>query len=137
MAYTKQTWADSDPSKPVSAARMGHVEDGIEATAIVADGAATQASSALSGSTANTTKITDMAGAWRPWFERQGIITGLATGTYVMGSSNSSVPSPPSAFAQYIGGNPFYFDPADYAVSGFTQKLRWRGHVTQGSSTQT
>jgi hypothetical protein len=47
MAYTKQTWADSDPSRPVSAARMTVIENGIEATATVADGAATQASTAL------------------------------------------------------------------------------------------
>lgn len=34
MAYTKQTWADDDPTKPLSAARMAHIEDGIEAATL-------------------------------------------------------------------------------------------------------
>jgi hypothetical protein len=37
MAYTKQTWVDNNLSYPVSAARMGAIEDGIEAAANVAD----------------------------------------------------------------------------------------------------
>ena len=37
MAYTKQIWADNNLSYPVSAARMGAIENGIEAAAIVAD----------------------------------------------------------------------------------------------------
>jgi hypothetical protein len=48
MAYTKQTWVDNNLTYPVSAARMGVIEDGIEATAIVADAAA--AAAALAGS---------------------------------------------------------------------------------------
>jgi hypothetical protein len=31
MAYTKQVWVDNDTSKPVSAARLSHIEDGIAA----------------------------------------------------------------------------------------------------------
>jgi hypothetical protein len=37
MPYTKQTWVDNNLSYPVSAARMGAIENGIEAAAIVAD----------------------------------------------------------------------------------------------------
>lgn len=37
MAYSKQTWVDNNLSYPVSAARMGTIENGIEAAAIVAD----------------------------------------------------------------------------------------------------
>jgi hypothetical protein len=37
MAYTKQTWVDNNLSYPVSAARMGAIENGIEAAASVAD----------------------------------------------------------------------------------------------------
>lgn len=38
MAYTKQTWHDSPATDtPLSAARLGHIEDGIEAAALVAD----------------------------------------------------------------------------------------------------
>jgi hypothetical protein len=33
MAYTGQTWVDNDPSKPLSAARMQHIEDGLTAAA--------------------------------------------------------------------------------------------------------
>lgn len=41
MAYTKQTWHDSPATDtPLSAARLGHIEDGIEAAALVADTAA-------------------------------------------------------------------------------------------------
>lgn len=29
MAYTKQTWANDDPATPLSASRLGHIEDGI------------------------------------------------------------------------------------------------------------
>lgn len=29
MAYEKQTWNNDDPSTPLSAARMDHIEDGI------------------------------------------------------------------------------------------------------------
>lgn len=42
MAYEKQTWNNDDPETPLSAARMGHIEDGIAG----ADSAATQAKSA-------------------------------------------------------------------------------------------
>lgn len=38
MAYSKQSWADGDPSKPLSAARMNHIEDGIEAAALSGGG---------------------------------------------------------------------------------------------------
>lgn len=39
MAYTKQVWADDDVTKPVSAARMDHIEDGIlNAHALIAAG---------------------------------------------------------------------------------------------------
>ena len=30
MGYTRQTWQDNDPLYPVSAARMTHIEDGLE-----------------------------------------------------------------------------------------------------------
>lgn len=33
MAYTKQTWNNDDPSTPLSAARLTHIEDGIAAKA--------------------------------------------------------------------------------------------------------
>lgn len=31
MPYAKQTWADLDPARPLSAVRMNHIEDGIAA----------------------------------------------------------------------------------------------------------
>lgn len=40
MAYEKQEWRDNSPATPIDAARLGHIEDGIEATAVVADKAA-------------------------------------------------------------------------------------------------
>src|SRR5699024_6347573 len=48
MAYDKQTWNNDDPSTQLSAARLGHIEDGIAGAAAAAptaqsaaDGAAT------------------------------------------------------------------------------------------------
>lgn len=44
MAYTKQTWTDgSTGGTPLSAARLNHVEDGVEAAAAAADAEATRA----------------------------------------------------------------------------------------------
>jgi len=34
MAYEKQEWRDGDPSTPLSAARLNHMEDGIEAASL-------------------------------------------------------------------------------------------------------
>jgi hypothetical protein len=50
MAYDKQTWADQpDTSTPITAARLSHLEDGIEAAAVVADAAAPLESPAFTG----------------------------------------------------------------------------------------
>lgn len=38
-AYTKQTWQDYTPSYPVSATRMGHIEDGVYSAQGTADAA--------------------------------------------------------------------------------------------------
>ena len=41
MAYVKQQWVDGyDGKTPVTAARLGHIEDGVEAAATTADSAA-------------------------------------------------------------------------------------------------
>lgn len=46
MAYEKQTWKNDDPSTPLSAARLGHIEDGIGAAADDAAAAQTTAGNA-------------------------------------------------------------------------------------------
>lgn len=51
MSYTPQAWADNDPSKPVSAARVTYIETGLAAVASTADAAQTSAAAALSAST--------------------------------------------------------------------------------------
>lgn len=33
MVYVRQIWADEDPDRPVSAARMNYIEEGLEAVA--------------------------------------------------------------------------------------------------------
>jgi len=68
MAYVKQTWTDgSGGGTPVSAARLAVIEDGIEATAIVADAGAADATTALANAaTAQgdaTTALADAATA--------------------------------------------------------------------------
>lgn len=47
LGYSKQTWIDDNPNTPLSAARMGYIEDGIEAAAAAADDASTAASDAV------------------------------------------------------------------------------------------
>ena len=39
MAYSKQTWVDNDASRPISAARLGVIEEGIRTAHVTADGA--------------------------------------------------------------------------------------------------
>lgn len=46
MAYSPQTWTNEDPATPLSAARLTHIEDGIQAAAQVADDAADTADNA-------------------------------------------------------------------------------------------
>lgn len=38
MAYEKQTWVDGDKTKPLSAARLTHIEDGIASIPAGVDG---------------------------------------------------------------------------------------------------
>jgi hypothetical protein len=49
MAYSKQTWVNDDPSKPLSAGRMTHIEDGLFIAAATADSAAAAALAAQGG----------------------------------------------------------------------------------------
>src|SRR4051794_17583944 len=44
MAYSKQSWVNNDSGTPISATRLNHVEDGIEAVHNKADGLASVAS---------------------------------------------------------------------------------------------
>jgi hypothetical protein len=48
MSYSKQTWSDNNVAYPVSAGRMGHIEDGIESVSNAADAAQTTANAAQS-----------------------------------------------------------------------------------------
>lgn len=43
MAYTKQTWVNNDPSRPLDQSRLNHVEDGLFIAAATADSAAAAA----------------------------------------------------------------------------------------------
>lgn len=73
MAYVKQTWVDgSAGGTPISAARLGHIEDGIEAAADTADTAAADVSTkqerliVRSGrvTSGNVNPLPNTAGAW-------------------------------------------------------------------------
>lgn len=67
MAYDKQTWNNDDPSTPLSAARLGHIEDGIagaDAAATTAQSAAEAAQSAADGAATadHTHEMSDVNG---------------------------------------------------------------------------
>jgi parallel beta-helix repeat protein len=64
MAYSPQTWNDFDPAYPVTAARMAHIEDGVAATATVADGS-TNASNITSGTLA-AARVGDLSSTYAP-----------------------------------------------------------------------
>lgn len=58
MAYTKQTWQDlPNKTTPINASRLGHIEDGIYNAADVADTAAANAQSAVSGLSNKVDKV--------------------------------------------------------------------------------
>lgn len=68
MTYIKQDWTNDDPTTPISAARLDHIEDGIEAadlatTAHVADSSAAHAASAISFSPTGSISATTVQAA--------------------------------------------------------------------------
>jgi hypothetical protein len=63
MAYNKQTWVDEDPTKPLSAARMGYMESGIEAAANIADSALQTAQGAGSGTLVGAVALDSFTGS--------------------------------------------------------------------------
>lgn len=67
MAYEKQTWKNDDPETPLSAARLGHIEDGIagaDSAAATAQSAAEAAQSTADGAATadHTHEIADVNG---------------------------------------------------------------------------
>jgi hypothetical protein len=67
MAYSKQTWQDENPAYPVSADRMAHIENGIEAAANVADEAAAAAAAGGGGGASNIIFSPTEPTATPPW----------------------------------------------------------------------
>jgi hypothetical protein len=73
MAYSKQTWVNgSGGGTPVSAARLGHIEDGVEAAALTADTATTLVATKQARLVVRSARITtgnvtlpDTSGAWQ------------------------------------------------------------------------
>lgn len=66
VVYNKQTWTDGpDGGTPISAARLGHIEDGIEAAAVTADNAfpASASSVAVSRPSTGQVRVTPSANA--------------------------------------------------------------------------
>lgn len=63
MAYGKQIWVDDDATKPLSAARMGVIEDGIATAASTADSALTLAQQAGAGAIVGAVALDSFAGS--------------------------------------------------------------------------
>jgi hypothetical protein len=75
VGYTKQTWVNNDPSKPLDASRLTHVEDGLFLAAATADSAAASALAA-----ATTADAAQVAAALDDDTAALVVDTGTATG---------------------------------------------------------
>jgi hypothetical protein len=72
MPYSTQTWIDNDATKPLSAARMGVIETGIQTAQAAAEGAQTTANNAQ-------TSANNAVKRWSTFIERNGIFFNSAT----------------------------------------------------------
>jgi len=75
MAYTKQTWTNADPATPLSAARLNHIEDGVDDADIRATALdANQGVYPLSGlgfhSASCMPEAARTTSTWAPWHVR-------------------------------------------------------------------
>jgi parallel beta-helix repeat protein len=113
MAYSQQTWADFDPTKPVTAARMSYIEAGIAATATVADGAS-NASNIASGTLA-AARLPDLSATYalRPWVN----VKDAAYGALGDGAADDTA-AINAAIAALPAGGVLYFPPGRYITSG-------------------
>lgn len=118
MPYTPQTWNDNDVTKPLSAARMGVIETGIQTAQAAAEGAQTTASNAQTTSN-NATK------RWSTFLERGGRFkAGFPYYNPIFLFPDGMTTSPADTPTTFPGAAMFSFYPTDYTISGFTTRLR-------------
>jgi hypothetical protein len=95
MTYTPQTWNNNDPSTPLNATRLAHIESGVS----VADAASVNASALITGTVADARlPITAQAATLAATYGRKPAIYGVPYTSY--GSSYTAgtpeVPAAPS-----------------------------------------
>lgn len=114
MSYSKQTWTDGDATKPVSAARMQHIEDGLDA---VANGSQTAPSYRL---------VSD--GAIVTAFDKTGVtISSGADGGAVLTAVFAAMPAAGCSIAFRNDGNVFPWSTTPKIPVGITSKLLIQG----------
>lgn len=112
MSYTKQTWADAPAtSSPLSAARLGHIEDGIFNT----DAAAAAAASAASSAGTAASSAASVAGS-----AATAAATASSDAAAAATAAASKIPKGLSIWSAEVGSTPGSFIglKMDYAPSG-------------------
>jgi hypothetical protein len=128
MPYTPQTWIDTDVTKPLSAARMGVIETGIQTAQAAAEGATTGASNAQTTAN-NATK------RWSTFVSRAGIFFNSGTvGNPLFLLPNASYAVAATAGSSYVGTAMFSYYPSDYDITGFTQRMRLMSTIYGGNA---
>ncbi len=132
MIYVKQTWEDDNPLYPTSAARMGHIEDGIYDTAVALTTvqdlltAGLPAANIANGSITNAKLATPTMGVYRTLLN---VVSGTpldqTAATHVMRDITTTQLASANSTANVNSG--LYLDDADYNVTGGpVPKLRLR-----------
>jgi hypothetical protein len=162
MAFTPKDWKDlPEVTTPLSAAALEDMETRLAAytdTVMAAEVATRAAGDTSTASTAATnlastnstltglinTEATNRStadagilGAWRLIRELRGAIYGgQAISTQVL-TAQASGNITPATTSQYVANFAWYFDPADHLISGYTHKLRLKGHFINNGNAQT
>jgi hypothetical protein len=132
MPYSTQTWIDNDATKPLSAARMGVIETGIQTAQAAAEGAQTTANNAQ-------TSANNAVKRWSTFIERNGIFFNSATqiGNPLFLLPTGMMAYAASSGANYVGTAMFSYYPSDYDIASVTQRMRLKSTIYGGNADMT